>query len=108
MTVLHYLQSNARGRLQAKTQYDCQEFLHIPARSVRREIRRLRIDEGILICSTPHQPAGYYIPQPQDRELARMDIERLKTTALSHLKLLKPQLLAFSKAFPNEQIELDL
>lgn len=107
ITVKDYLDQNAEGSSNTKTQYQIARAVGETPRQVRIEIRRLCMD-GELICSTPHRPAGYYIPAPDDRDQARIDIERLHKQAIRILALWKRKGYNYNRLFPTEQLEMDL
>ena len=105
--VMEYLRAQARGSENAKTQYDIAAGTGLKTRFVRIEIRRLRIEEEVLIVSTPHAPnSGYYLPVfPQDNGRVEDYLRRLRSKALHELQNLRPQRRAFRKQVP-EQLEL--
>ena len=105
--VMEYLRAQARGSENAKTQYDIAAGTGLKTRFVRIEIRRLRIEEEVLIVSTPNAPnPGYYLPVfPQDNGRAEDYLRRLRSKALHELQNLRPQRRAFRKHVP-EQLEL--
>jgi hypothetical protein len=107
-SILLYLLQFAKGRQNAKNQYDIAKHIDFPLYPTRELIRELRL-EVKLICSDPHYPAGYYIPGPDDKEEASHYIDRLRGQALEIMRLLKPQIQAFNEQYgENVQLELEL
>jgi hypothetical protein len=105
--LIEYMMIACQGRENAQTQYQIAGAINMSPREIRRIMNNMR-GQSILICSTPHKPAGYYIPTELDQDDTKKYIERLKSQALNIMKLLKPQMAAYNRLYPNEQLKFNL
>jgi len=105
VVLLTYLYTHAVGYRNAKTQWDIEKVIDMPARVVRREIETLR-RTGHLIGSSPHKPYGYWITNGNDNEeekTAYKDyLRRRHDKPIRELATLSHERASFTRIFGEE------
>ena len=110
VVLLTYLNIHAIGYRNAKTQWDIEKAIDMPARAVRREIETLRRQGGHLIGSSPHKPYGYWMVNEnndeEEKTAYRDYLRRRHDKPIRELATLSHERASFARIFGEElQVE---